>query len=240
MSSQLSFTTGKAKRKRSTSEVLSRFAKKIKGRSYRADRTPSRQLRAGFPKSTRVILTYSGNGNLQAGIGALAGQTFSCNSLYDPDRSIGGHQPSNFDMWAGIYQHYCVLKSTIVVTFLNPVIAQTTPNVVGINLTGTTTLPSTSLYTTNVENGAIYKPFPSYQSEKVVLTHHFDAAQFFDVPNPRMKDEICAVYNGDPVDEAFFILWWGSMSGAATTDVYWDAKITYTAIFYEIRNVAQS
>lgn len=45
--------------------------------------------------------------------GGFATERISANGLFDPDISIGGHQPMYFDQLMTIYNHYTVLKSKI-------------------------------------------------------------------------------------------------------------------------------
>jgi len=45
--------------------------------------------------------------------------SFMVNSLYDPNYSGTGHQPSGFDALATLYKHYIVLKAVVTVRALN-------------------------------------------------------------------------------------------------------------------------
>jgi len=45
--------------------------------------------------------------------------SFMVNSLYDPNYSGTGHQPSGFDALAALYKHYIVLKATVTVRAIN-------------------------------------------------------------------------------------------------------------------------
>lgn len=45
--------------------------------------------------------------------------TFSLNSLYDPDYSLGGHQPMGFDQWTTFYKNYIVNAAKITVSTVN-------------------------------------------------------------------------------------------------------------------------
>ena len=67
----------------------------------------------GFPKSMMTRLKYVQNISLDptAGVGAI--QVFRANSVYDPDMTGTGHQPSNFDKLATIYDRYTVVGSKI-------------------------------------------------------------------------------------------------------------------------------
>lgn len=63
----------------------------------------------GFPKRMLAKLRYVQNVTLNAGAGTYAVNLFSANSLYDPDATGTGHQPSNYDRLCAIYDRYTVL-----------------------------------------------------------------------------------------------------------------------------------
>nr|QXP07627.1 MAG: putative capsid protein [Arizlama virus] len=73
-------------------------------RSYRKNRACN-----GFPRSRFVKLTYADFWTLASGAGAShAFNNFKINSLYDPDDSGVGGQPSLFDQWAAFFNRYKV------------------------------------------------------------------------------------------------------------------------------------
>lgn len=71
----------------------------------------------GFPNSIVTKLRYATFNFMQPAIGAVGGQTFAANGLFDPDISGVGHQPMYFDDYARIYDQYVVIGSKISVTF---------------------------------------------------------------------------------------------------------------------------
>ncbi len=72
----------------------------------------------GIPDSIRVALKYSQVVNFTASA-APAGQVFQINSLFDPDSSGTGHQPSFYDFWKLTYSRYCVLGFSAIATIEN-------------------------------------------------------------------------------------------------------------------------
>lgn len=77
----------------------------------------------GFPRSLKVKLRYVQTFTLNPVAGGIAVQAFRANSLYDPDQTGVGHQPSNYDRLTDIYDRYTVLGSKCTV---KPVQASTT------------------------------------------------------------------------------------------------------------------
>lgn len=65
-----------------------------------------------FPPQLFNTVKYTANFNLVISTG-VGKYLFSCNGLFDPDFTGGGHQPLYFDQLAAIYDHYTVLSSRI-------------------------------------------------------------------------------------------------------------------------------
>lgn len=79
------------------------------------------------PMKGYVRMKYSTSFTLDPGVGIIASRNFSTNSIYDPDRAIGGHQPYLHDLYETLYGHYEVVRSTIVV---RPVMTSSTPSTI--------------------------------------------------------------------------------------------------------------
>lgn len=56
-----------------------------------------------------VRLTYADNYRHVFNYGSAASQVFRTNSIFDPDFTGTGHQPLGRDLWASMYDYYCVL-----------------------------------------------------------------------------------------------------------------------------------
>ncbi len=78
-----------------------------------------RQMALVVPQTMVTKLRYYHHGDtLDPGIAGTVGQTFSTNSLFDPDVTGGGHQPMGFDQFANFYKQYTVLGAKISTTFI--------------------------------------------------------------------------------------------------------------------------
>jgi len=77
--------------------------------------SPLRNVLGGFPSRVNVNLKYVATFTLDPG-SATDTKVFNLNGLFDPEVAIGGHQPSNFDLWMSVYNKYtahtCDVKLT--------------------------------------------------------------------------------------------------------------------------------
>lgn len=109
---------------------------------------PSGYTQQFMPDSLRRTLRYSDYSALPGTTGALGSWIFSANGLYDPDVSIGGHQPFGFDQIMAFYNRYTVLSARITVD----AIAVSVPIFLGVAVS-----PSSSAvysnYSTYIESG---------------------------------------------------------------------------------------
>lgn len=67
----------------------------------------------GFPTSMKVRLKYVETFSLNPSASVASIQVYRANSLFDPNLTGVGHQPSNFDKLATIYDRYTVVGSKI-------------------------------------------------------------------------------------------------------------------------------
>lgn len=64
-------------------------------------------------------MRYSDSTFLTATSGAVTTYVLRANDLFDPDLTGTGHQPMGFDQMMVFYNHFCVVKSKLIVTFRN-------------------------------------------------------------------------------------------------------------------------
>jgi hypothetical protein len=65
----------------------------------------------GFPDQLKCVLKYKENGISFTASPTPAAQVYRINSLFDPNLTGTGHQPSYFDQLAAVYGQYCVVAS---------------------------------------------------------------------------------------------------------------------------------
>lgn len=86
--------------------VSSKGVSKVSPRS-----TPSTRLNNTFIYNDTVFLN--------PGLGATAEHDFRLSSLFDPDQTGIGHQPTNFDQLMLLYERYCVYEVEYRITFVS-------------------------------------------------------------------------------------------------------------------------
>lgn len=122
---------------------------------------PKRKVRArkpilrvgGFPTSKLVKLRYVETISFDPGAGLVSVNAFRANSIFDPNSTGVGHQPSNHDRWANLYDRYTVLGSLAKV-YLVPTgaTAAVTPGTVLLHLSESGTDIATAHASGGIEN----------------------------------------------------------------------------------------
>jgi len=70
-----------------------------------------------FPQEMRTKLRYVETFDLEPTNQTAVGFSILANGMYDPEVSVGGHQPRGFDQYTELYQKFTVKASKISVTF---------------------------------------------------------------------------------------------------------------------------
>lgn len=118
--------------------------KRYKGKKRRRKRR--RRYRklplGGFPENYVCRVRYVEEIILNAAAGFWAFNDFRCNSIYDPNATIGGGTPNGFLQLMEYYDQYCVLGSKIKAQFYPSSATNVTPGYLGIGRFNTTGTPS--------------------------------------------------------------------------------------------------
>jgi len=164
----------------------------------------------------------------------MAQQVFRCGSVYDPDYSVGGHQAMGFDAWAGVYNHYTVLSSRIVATFVPTSSAY--PYMVGIyGPSDDSTVPTDAALM--IENKRCKaKLLGTDLSARYTTGMSYNRKAFFGASLDNAATSSSVTTN--PAEEAFFTLYCQSMNVVNTTTVVVQYKVVYTVRFYEPKDQA--
>lgn len=72
-----------------------------------------------FPPKIIKVMRYSTSISLSSAAGVVTTYVFRANDLFDPDFTSTGHQPMGFDQIMTWFNHFCVLRASIRVTFKN-------------------------------------------------------------------------------------------------------------------------
>lgn len=212
------------------------------------DASVSRRMKSKIYKSPKtsllgnqvlVKLKYTELFQMNPGaLGVPATFVFSANGLYDPAISIGGHQPRGFDQLMALYDHYTVLKSKIVVTFMKGS-NQTT------SLIGTVSLRDDLVVESNISDyiesrNTAFGALPGGGNSSLILKKSYDAASFMGRPDPLCEDSLRGNVSANPSDGAFYHLalqpTFSTDANAVDVMIYME----YTAVFTEPKNPAFS
>jgi len=218
------------------------FTKKKVYKKRAAKKTPINRsmvnLGKGFPKKITFTHTYMDNDSLASTVGVFAKLNYSCNSMYDPNRTFAGHQPMYFDQLSALYDHYCVVSSHITVKVL-PGTAALNAFACGVFVNDDSiTTPST--FTGANENSlSNYKYVPAGATTAFTLKKSWNAAKYFG-KNPLANTELQGTQSTSPTEESFFTVYIQSLDLISTTSAFIETTIVYTAVWKELKDIAGS
>lgn len=203
-----------------------------------------RLSRSIVPKKMLKTFNYSEKVTMNAPLGgATASYFYSCNSLYDPNRSAAGHQPLGFDQYLGIlYDHYVVIGAKITVTWMAQDATLPGANIICAILTRDTNT-STSDITQAIEQGRTTYGFlgsADGRNSTLSLTQKVNPAKWLGRSNPLSDPQLKGSVAGNPQEECFFELLMASLNGddPPSTDLL--VTIQYKAVLIEPVRLAQS
>lgn len=193
----------------------------------------------GFPDKLRTRLRYCDTVNVTAGTAAYV---FRLNSLYDPDLSGVGHQPTYFDQLcgaagSGVYGKYRVLGSKITVTFTSrspPALAvsNTSPALVYLAKDQDSTLSYTNPSNVMEQSGNYWKVLQDKGGGSNVVKLSCTYSPSRDLGYGVGDDTIAAAYNANPGQQLYAIV--GKIDqGATASDVQLYVEIEYFAEFFQ-------
>lgn len=178
--------------------------------------------------------------DLNAGVGGLmVSHLFSCNGLFDPNITGGGHQPLGFDQLMPMYDHYRVIGSRIRATFSNH--DTTYPQIVGIHIQDNTVISEGSVDPL-IENGMTrWTKLATEGSGGSVKTisQNFSTKAFFSSASSA-SDKYVGTIVSNPTEQAYFRLFAQPDHGNDTSTVRVTVEIEYIALLTEPRNLTQS
>lgn len=192
-----------------------------RGRSFAGTRSipqtvsTAQTSQAAASNRKTVKLVYSDIIDLTAGLaGVGVTHQFRANSIFDPNYSIGGHQPMGHDEWENFYHHYRVKSSSIRVNF-TPYNSTDSPSTVWVSL-GSTALGAGLVASTAIEHGrCAYKVIGTGADTPAnPLKNEFDAQAFFGPTH--VSDKHIASFGGNPGEDVLYTIGVQPMSALAT------------------------
>ena len=211
----------------------SRYTSSKKKKYYTKNPVAIRLGKQPIPKQLFNRLKYAETVNVATGVSGLGSYIFSCNGMYDPNTTGGGHQPMYFDQWSAMYNHYTVLKSTMKAT----VVANTTgATIFSLGQDDDTTINAANSYT-------IWER-PGYQTKVVnapvepsgtSLWSKWDAKKVFGA-DPQSDPSLQGSATSNPTEQTFYVLYFDATPSTYVTvlveiwyDVVWDEYVSMVA-----------
>jgi hypothetical protein len=184
------------------------------------------------------MMRYAESFGLTTTSGAVNSYVYSTNGLFDPNITGTGHQPAGFDQMMLSYEHYCVIRSRIWVSFLNTS-GNAFPTCAVSVRAGTT---PTTVIQQIVEDGMVTTQRlvgANAGLNMCLLKTSCNIAKFGGkvklLDDPEYQGTIAA----NPAEQSYFHIQTWSID-ATTANVSVEVTIEYEAIFTEPRSLSQS
>jgi len=198
-----------------------------------------------WDKSKLVTLKYAGQFSLNPTSGAVSRYVFVANGMYDPDYSGTGHQPYSFDQIMGLYNHYTVVGSKITVRNVQSGNV-TNGGFYGITLSGSADDLSGLSNETIMEHPGSTAKFISAGHQiasslnDATITKGYSAKRFHGIPDIIGKSEYQGTSSANPVEQAFFTIWYAAVASEDAGAVPFVVNIDFYAVFTEPRTLSAS
>lgn len=215
----------------------SRRRKAIKNKGNLKKKT-SVALGRGFPYKVTDTLIYAENSDSFTAIYLnTAHQYWRANSLYDPDVTATGHQPTPFDQFMLVYQKWMVIGAKIeveVIPAFSTTVQSYQPPVVALYLDDATSLVTD--YNAVGQNGGTVKFINIAQPMKIKFTKKFSARKTEPGRKGMLHDEDYVGTNStNPSKQWYFHLVAYNLDTTAghSLTFYYRAKISYITVFWD-------
>lgn len=239
--------------------ALARFGRSVKAKkqvtlggtkSYAPTSSAWNRLknRGPFPAGMSYDFTYSSFNTLLNGAVSTFGteHVFRLNSLFDPDFSVGGHQPYGFDQVTPIYSRYKVHAVTIEIDFAAPrsmsnatVACQLSAPQDGVVLAGTNV---TQVYE---RPNCVLMPLNDTGSQVVRIVKRLDMWDIIGCTKAQFEadtEQYAPLVSANPAKVCFLRLAVSEPTGGLASIMSVDAytRITYHSKLWDRKTLAQS
>lgn len=196
--------------------------------------------RFGFPKKIMCTHEYSDIVIMTNTAGSLATFQFSANGMFDPNITSTGHQPMFFDQLSALYLHYNVIGSKITFTFTSPTGGTTTTT----NTYCGAYIDDDTASLSNINALLEQDPYPPKiivpgVTQKQVKTLKWSAKKTFG-GSVLSDSELQGTASANPTEQSYYTMWTYPVDGSSTVSTYATVKITYIAIWSELRPITTS
>lgn len=226
------------KRKATTSNSKRSTKRTYRGKGRRiVPRRTIARLPSSFPKKMITKMKYATTVRIDPdNLAPVAVHFFSCNNLYDPDTTGIGHQPYTHDQFAATYNHYRVLKSRIVATFLGNGASSTGHFVGGIMVTPDTTTLVLDYDSIRERNAGRYK-VSGANGGKITVSQGYNGRKMY----PTNVANLNAAFGASPNEQAYYAVYATACNetlNISSIDVV--ITIEYTVLMWELKNLGES
>ncbi len=227
------------KRRRTTGRKMAR-----RRRYSRGTATASAVGRSLMPTKLKRTFNYCSKITLDgASVGIADSKRFSCNSMFDPDRTGVGHQPMGFDQFLGVlFDHYTVIGAKITVSCMAQTNTRPDANqIISIKVIDSST--SSTDITTSIEQGRVVYGMlggSDGNASTLKLTHTCNPAKFLGRSKPLSDPELKGSVSSNPNEECFFEINAASIEERDPPPVDVLVTVQYTAILTERIRLGQS
>lgn len=237
-----------AKRARSKSRSRSRSAKKRRTNTYKSinrraqtkNRTTLKNVNfgSGFPAKATITHRYDERITLaNAAPSAINTAVFCANGIYDPNVTGTGHQPMYFDQMGALYDQYTVIMAKCVCTFTN---TGTVPCYAVLQVNDDSSVTATSYSTLIEAPNSHYCVLGSVNAQATkTLTAYWGIKKWFGKGN-LSNPQLLGTTSGNPTETVNFVIATQPMDNTTVETVYVDVRIEYTAVWTELKDIAQS
>jgi hypothetical protein len=190
----------------------------------------------GFPDRIMSKLRYHDAETLTSTAGSLGKYVYRWNSTFDPDASGVGHQPMFRDTFAGIYDHYAVVRASATVKFIN---SSSVAMFVGM-VTDDDTTTSSTLDTLCEQTHGWHELLPAQAGSLSTVTHTFqwECVKYLGI-DPYTSEQYKTAVGSNPTEESTITVWVLSTDGS-TQSMLVDSEIVYTILWTELASPSQS
>lgn len=198
----------------------------------------------GFPDRIRVKMAYYASFNASQSSGVAVLQQYRGNSVFDPDYTLTGHQPTSFDQWKAFYGRYRVHGSAIrIISVLPGNSAMSGTNTVGQICIVAPSIDTGTLAETDIAEMAYSKSKAStYYTPIRELRSYMSSAKILGVSKRSIEDEDdnTAPTNAAPLNSWFWNVLVVQPGLTTTVDYSVTVKLTYYTEMYSRINIGTS
>lgn len=202
-------------------------------------KTIPRGVRSGFPKMFKMKHKYCEAGTITSSVGALQSKIMSCNGMYDPNISGGGHQPYYFDQMSALYNHYTVIGSKINLA-ISPVTASEEPFFVCLWINDDTTVTPTNLSTLQEINTGRYRMVALTANRTSYLSHKWSMKKNWGKEGSLANSLLRGDASNNPTEQQYYNITVQACDQASTVNPMVQIEITYIAVWNELKDIAGS